>query len=510
MNRCLPLCRWLPPLAVLSALLLGTACSGPAPADAAKEAAGAEAWPMFGGGPSRNWANPFAKGILTDWSVKEGEEKNVKWSAQLGGTSYGGPVVAGGKVFVGTNNDKPRDKKIEGDRGVVMCFRAADGAFLWQATHEKLPNQAENDAAMQGIASTPAVDGDRVYYVSNRCELVCASTEPKPGTHEANFLWRLDMMKDLGVFPCQLAACSPLVAGDLVYVVTGNGVDQEKKQVVAPKAPSFLAVDKKTGKVVWQDNSPGDKIIEGQWTNPAYAEVNGQGQVIFPGGDGWLYSFEAKTGKPLWKFDCNPKVSEGMSGGRPIPRSYFIATPVVWENKVYLAIGRYFDDGSPSGPGHLWCIDITKSGDVSPVNDNFDPKAPENKNSALVWHFGGRTGNKTGRKNVFGRTLSTVAIADGLLYAADMDGFLYCLDPKTGQKYWDHDLKGNVWASPTVIEGKVYLGVENGDLSVFEHGKQKKEPVVIDTGGSIKGAPVAVNGVLYLQTESKLYAIAKK
>src|SRR5262249_35848292 len=128
MNRCLRTHRWLPPLGVLSALLLGTACSGPAPAGAGKEnaAAGTETWPMFGGGPSRNWANSFAKGILTDWSVKEGEEKNVKWSAQLGNTSYGGPIVAGDKVFVGTNNEKPRDPKLGGDRGVVMCFRASD------------------------------------------------------------------------------------------------------------------------------------------------------------------------------------------------------------------------------------------------------------------------------------------------------------------------------------------------------------------------------------------------
>jgi len=91
--------------------------------------------------------------------------------------------------------------------------------------------------------------------------------------------------------------------------VTGNGREfgAPDKPPPEPKAPSFVAIDKKTGEVVWQDNSPGDKIMEGSWSNPLYVEVKGQAQVIFPGGDGWLYAFEPKTGKLIWKFNCHPK-----------------------------------------------------------------------------------------------------------------------------------------------------------------------------------------------------------
>src|SRR5262245_21442055 len=92
-------------------------------------------WPMWGGTPDRNMVSSM-KGLPTDWDVKS--KKNVKWVADLGSQSYGNPVVAGGVVLVGTNNEALRDPKQGGDRGVLMAFRESDGQFLWQHTHVKL------------------------------------------------------------------------------------------------------------------------------------------------------------------------------------------------------------------------------------------------------------------------------------------------------------------------------------------------------------------------------------
>jgi outer membrane protein assembly factor BamB len=490
------------------------------PIQSARAAEAQPAVAMFGGTPARNMVNTTAKDLPDDWNIKEGERKNVKWAVALGSMAYGGPVIAGGKVFVGTNNNKPRDPKIKGDKGVVMCFREADGEFLWQAVHDKLPNTSENDWPDQGVASAPAVEGQRLYYVSNRCELICADTEgfydgkndgvqdePSQGKQDADIVWRLDMMKELGVYPHYLANCSPLVAGDLVFVVTGNGVG-DQDTVPSPKAPSFLAVNKTTGKVVWSDNSPGDKIMEGQWTNPAYAVVNGQPQVIFPGGDGWLRGFEAATGKLIWKFDCNPKSATFKPGGRGT-KNHIVGTPVVHDNKVYLGVGQNPESGP--GVGHLWCIDITKKGDLSPVNDNFDPKADMNKNSGLVWHVGGSIvpKPKTGRDVQFGRTISTCAVHDGLVYAAELDGYVSCFDAATGKQYWQQDLKSDTWGSPYVADGKVYLGTNDGDIHIFAHDKEKKPLGKVEMDQSIHGTPVAVGKVLYVQTDAKLFALAK-
>ena len=90
---------------------------------------------MWGGTPQRNMTSPM-KNLPESWDVKTG--KNIKWKAQLGSTSYGNPVVADGKIFLGTNNANPRNPEITGDKGVLMCFRESDGKFLWQAVTDKL------------------------------------------------------------------------------------------------------------------------------------------------------------------------------------------------------------------------------------------------------------------------------------------------------------------------------------------------------------------------------------
>ncbi|HEV3203330.1 MAG TPA: PQQ-binding-like beta-propeller repeat protein, partial [Gemmataceae bacterium] len=443
--------------------------------------------------------------IPTDWSYENGKKKNVLWVAKVGSKAYGGPVVLGDKVFIGTNNESPRNPAVKGSKGIVMCFNAGDGKFLWQAAHDELPAQIVKDARGEGIASTPAVEGNRVYYVNNRCEVICADAAGNGGTQEAKIIWRLDMMKDLDVFPHKLPNCSPLVAGDLLFITTGNGTDEE--EVKNPKAPSFIAVDKKTGTVKWKDNSPGDKVIMGQWSNPAYAVVNGKAQVIFGGGDGWLRAFEAETGQPLWRFDCNPKNAKAK--GNRDSKNYLVGTPVVYENKVYVGVGQ--EPSLGSGVGHLWCIDITKTGDVSPVNDIFDPKAEVNKKSALAWHYGGpadaKTAEETGSDSVFGRTVSTCAVYDGLVYAAEVAGFLHCVDAKTGKRYWVHDLKADVWGSPYFVDGKVYIGTGDGDIHIFAHGKDKKTFPKVEMGNAVYSTPVAVNGVLFVLTMKDLVAI---
>ena len=211
-----------PPFCAL--LFLGLACRGRCCIDEPEEpACAAESdpkdlpsgdkanapWPLYGGTIQRNMVNTVDKNIPETWSVGEDGKKNIKWIAELGDLAYGGPVIAGGRIFVGTNNEKPRDPKVMGDKGIMMCFRESDGKFLWQAVHDKLENPDENDYPKQGVASSPAVDGDRLYYVNNRCELVCADVAGDEKTGKAKFNWTLDMIKDLKVYP---ALPRPLLA----------------------------------------------------------------------------------------------------------------------------------------------------------------------------------------------------------------------------------------------------------------------------------------------------------
>ncbi len=490
MKPCCPTLRALP---LVGLLLLGTSLA---------------ARPLGKGGPgvvppTRNLVNTVEKGMPTDFSVEEGKLKNVKWVAELGTRAYGGVVVAGGKVYVGTNNETPRDPKVKGAKAVLMCFNEADGKFLWQAVHDMPAPPVDQQAHGDGQCSAPTVEGDKLYYLTPAAEVVCANTG------DGKAVWKLDLRKQFGVFPQFVSASSPLIVGDLLYLVTGNGQDPQGENA-NPKAPSFIAIDKRKGTKVWSSAAPGNKIVDGQWSSPAYAEVGGKGQVLFGGGDGWLYSFEPKTGQELWRFNCQPSKEKGEP--RKPYRNYILAAPVVHDGTAFIGVGTYPGGGAGAGAGHFWCLNLTGKGDVSSKGDDFNPQSPANKGSALVWHFGGYIDPRPprGRRQYMGRSCSTCAVHDGLVYTSDEEGFLYCLDAKDGKKLWEHEMPGGVWGSPLWVDGKIYLGTENGNLVIFAHGRAKKILAQIEVGEMVATPPAAANGVLFLATASKLYALGGK
>jgi outer membrane protein assembly factor BamB len=444
-------------------------------------------WPMWGGTPDRNMVSDM-KGLPVAWDVQK--KTNIKWVADLGSQTYGNITVAGGLVFVGTNNEGKRDPKVTGDKGVLMAFRESDGAFMWQSVHDKLVAGRVNDWPFQGIASSPLVENDRVYYVSNRAELVCADAqgfrdkendgpvvdEKLTGEFNADIVWKFDMMEEVGTLPHNLANSSPVSYGDIVYVSTSNGQDESHVNIPAPKAPAIIAVNKKTGKLIWEDNSPGDRILHGQWSTPAVGRIGGVDQVIMGQGDGRVRAYEAQTGKKLWEFDTNPKDSVW-----PKTRNEIISTPVIYEDKVYIANGQDPEHGE--GVGHMYCIDATKRGDIT--------------QTGMIWHY-----------DKIRRSISTPAIRDGLVYEPDFSGFLHCLDAKTGQVYWTHDMFAAVWGSPLLADGKLYLGDEDGDVVIMQAGKQKKVLAEMNMGSSVYSTPVPANGVLFISNRNQLFALA--
>src|SRR5688500_7098079 len=239
-------------------LALGAGIAGllvTAPASLGASDPPATDWPMWGGTPDRNLVSA-RKGMPIEWNVET--KKNVKWVADLGSQSYGNPVVADGMVFVGTNNELVRDPKQPGDRGVLMAFRESDGQFMWQQTNPKLEAGRALDWPFQGIASSPLVIGDRLYYVTNRGVVTCLDTKgfrdtenDGPATNEtltsptdADVVWTFDMLEEVGASPHNLANSSPVVHGDLIYVSTSNGQDESHVNVPSPRAPSIIAINK--------------------------------------------------------------------------------------------------------------------------------------------------------------------------------------------------------------------------------------------------------------------------
>jgi len=301
-------------------------------------------------------------------------------------------------------------------------------------------------------------------------------------------------------------------------------------------------MDKNTGKVLWTDNSPGANVLHGQWSSPAYAVLGGVPQVIFGGGDGWLYSFkgtaENKNGKPelLWKYDCNPKTAKYSVGGQST-RNHIIGAPVIYKGMVYAGVGE--DPEHAEGIGHYWCIDPTKRGDVSselvfnakdptkpiPPHSRLQAAIPEqgdlvrpNPNSAMVWRYDQFDLNHDGKietKEIMHRTCGTAAIKDDLLFIPDFSGILHCLDAKTGKPHWTYDLYSACWGSCLIVEDKVYVGNEDGAVFIFKLSPKMElfsknedgKPGGIEMGSSVYSTPVVAQNVLYVSNLSRLFAI---
>jgi outer membrane protein assembly factor BamB len=464
--------RLLAPLAILASVALP---------------AGGSEWPMWGGSPDRNMVSQET-GLPESWDVGSG--RNVRWTAELGSESYGNPVVAGGVVYLGTNNAGLRQPAEAGDRGVLLALGEDDGELRWQASFEKLETGAVNDWPQVGLCSSPLVEGERVYVVNNRAEVVALDVggfrdgendgpitdEPLQGPLNADLVWVFDMRAEVGSFPHNMAATSPLGYGDLIFVNTSNGHDESHQHIPNPEAPGLIALDKRTGELVWRDAGPGSGILHGQWSSASLGRVGDTDQVALGQGDGWVRAWAPLTGELLWEIDANP-----VGAVYPQTRNDVIATPVYHGGLVYVGTGQ--DPETGEGSGRLIAIDASGRGDLSargPVWENTDIR----------------------------RTLSTPAIHEGIVYYPDFSGFLHAFDAASGGRLWVHDSFAAVWGSPLVADGRVYLGDEDGDVVVLEAGREERLLAENPMGEAVYSTPVAAGGALFVMTRSRLFALA--
>ena len=235
--------------------------------------------------------------------------------------------------------------------------------------------------------------------------------------------------------------------------------------------------------------------------------------IFLGGGDGTCYAFAALAGVPpepislktAWWVDCNPPEYRSFGGmdmfvhytlgdrrrkdtinelndGAFVGMSEIIATPVFYQGRVYVAIGRDPDHGR--GRGALLCLDAHQAGDGT--------------KTGKLWTYQG-----------IDRTLSTVSITGGLLYVADVGGRVHCLDAETGQAYWVYESKSRVIASTMVADGKIYLPTEK-HLDILATGKTMNLLSRVSLGAPSWATPVAANGTLYVTSRNYLWAVKRQ
>ena len=449
---------------------------------------------------------------------------NVKWVAPLGSGTFGTPVVANGRVYIGTTNGPAvRTQEHPGEGGLLLCLDEATGKEIWQFFSPRRRDIISFDHHSTGTCSTPTVDGDRVYLVTNRDEVVCLSTTPLTGKNEGSFtdeaqyyagpgkppvklkptdadiLWYYDMATEVDVVPHDASCSSCLILGDYLYVCTANGCGWEE-QKPNPKAPNLIVLNKRTGKLVARDKilmTP--RLFHGQWACPTTGVVNGRRLIFWGGGDGVCYAFDptpafepgAKVGTltVVWSCAVNPKLKKDADGGRgpgknPRGMSEIIGAPVFVDNRIYVGVGH--DPSRKILPGAFECIDATKTGDVTETGKIW-------LNDSLM------------------KSLSTAAVTDGLVFTADLNAVLYCIDAATGQICWTYEMRGQIPGSPLVADGRVYCCDTHAHVAVLKASKEKQllgEYAL--KGGQIWSTPVAANGTLYIATLQHLYALQKK
>jgi HEAT repeat protein/outer membrane protein assembly factor BamB len=429
-----------------------------------------------------------------DWNTTTG--RNIVWSVELGNETLGRPVVAGDAVYVGTNNVRHMNAGVQEESGVLMAFRAKDGAFLWQDVAPRV-DRGLREFLLPSTTSAPYVDGNRLYYVTAECQLRSLDTHgfrdgenSGPYREEifqdkaaADIVWELDMCSRLGVFPHEATNSEVLPAGDLLLVSTSNGQNEGHTRVPSPRAPSLIAVDKHSGEVVWRAIGAGGQVLHGQWSSPAAANVNGRLQVLFGGGDGWLRAYDAASGHEIWRFDGNPKDARWLPRPGVFSRSSIIASPVFAEGRVFVAMGQ--DPTHGNGPSLIHAISPNGQGDVTETR--------------LLW---------TSRD--VGRVVGTPVVKDGLLYVGDLDGTIHCLDAATGAHVWKHETNEAVWGCLLLAGDRLYVGNIEGTMTVLRAGRRKELLAQIEMDAPLYSRPALVGDALYLATARRLYLVAAK
>jgi outer membrane protein assembly factor BamB len=451
---------------------------------------------------------------------------NVAWTAELGTETYSSPIVAGGRVYIGTNNEHPRDPHRAGDRGVLLCLDEKDGHLLWQHAVPKRELDPYYDWPKTGLSSPVTVEGHRVYLVNNRGEVVCLDDRgmangndgpfrdegtylqprskdgtqvPSPvGELDADMLWVRDLTREAGIWSHDGAHASILIDGDFLYLNTSTGVDNTHRVIRTPDAPSLVVLDKHTGRIVAREREGiAPNVFHCTWSSPSMGKIGGRKTLIFAAGNGVLYGFEPLSKRPsegsvttlrkLWQVEFDADHPPGdihsfLSNRREGPSNIY-GMPVLQDGRLFVAGGGDWFWGK--NQSWLKCFTLDSHGDKS--------------GPSIAWS------TPIGR-----HTMATPALSGGRVYVTDSQYALHCVDASSGTTLWRQDLGAELWASALVADGKVYVGTRRGGFWVFRDAPTPEVLGHVELGAPINSTATAANRTLYVATMSRLYAVRSR
>lgn len=380
-------------------------------------------WPQWRG-PERNGVSRET-GLLQEWPSGG---PAVAWSASGLGAGYGTVAVKGTRVFV---------QGLRGRQTMLHSLDRGDGKYLWS---KNLGSGGGNDRG-SGPRSTPTLDGDRVYVLTETGELFCLRED---GTQ----LWQRNILREFsGSNITWLLSESPLVDGDRLIVTPGG------------RQGGLVALDKMTGKTIWAAKELND---DAGYSSVVPVEVQGiRAYTTFTSAA--AVGVRASDGKVMWRY---PQAANGTAN---------ITTPVVHGNQVF------YTSGYGTGAG---LVSLRAQNGELVAQETYFTRGMQNHHGGVVLINGTIYGFSnailaaldfaTGKTLWQNRSVGkgSVAYADGRLYMLSEDNVVGLAEvtPKgyreTGRfQIADQGLPS--WSHPVVSGGRLYIRNQN-ILTVYD------------------------------------------
>jgi outer membrane protein assembly factor BamB len=366
------------------------------------------------------------------------DSSDFRWKITLPGTGNASPVVWGSRIFVTSADD-------EKDLGYVMAVNQLDGGILWQkefnVTDISLHKNNKLDAA------TPAVDEKRIYIIWYSKE----KTELMAMDHDGKLLWQ----SKFGGIESRHGGGSSLVLTDKYVVFTR---EQEETSALTS---SWVAVDKRTGKTVWELER--ESARANSFATPILVRTDNQeAQLIFASQAHGLTGVDPETGRVLWE-------------RKELFTARVVASPVYAEGLII--IGR---------KGKTFAIE-------------WDPASGQAADSA-----------RYSLPPSLSPYVPTPIVVDGLLFLFMDSGTVACLQIATGELLWKERPAGDIFGSPVCVNGNLYCVTKAGTVLVLDANSDYQLSGIHDLGEGSFSTPAMCGSGMVFRTFSQLLLLGNR
>jgi outer membrane protein assembly factor BamB len=404
-----------------------------------------------------NWERfrgPNGNGVANDKNIplKFSGTDGVLWKTPIPGDGNSSPVVWGDRVFLQTAS-------LDGADRSLLCLDANTGKEVWKRSIPGAKVKIRHDSSL--ASATPTTDGEAVFVPFwNGKDIVMIAYNFK-----GDKLWE----RNLGRFVSQHGAgASPIVYKDLLIfsIDKDSHYDTVKKDRLVPDPATLYAFDKKTGKSVWETPREAWRAC---YSVPFVLDRPGSPPELVVTSTTAITSYDPESGKANWKwtwvFPSDPL--------RTIASSTYI-------NGVLIS-------SSGDGRGDRFAVGV----DLKGQGKDTQPKQ--------MWQ----------NKKHFPYVTCPIAKGDHIFFVND-SGYAGCFHARTGEEVWYQRLGKDVYASPVVIDGKIYAPNDAGDVYVIAADTTFKQLARNNIGERIRATPAVANGRLYLRGQDHLFCIGNK